>query len=130
MSKILTRYDILVNSGSEPMNLDFILNSSDKKIIYGTVWNDDFNNPKRVPEALVQVFKPGENYEENPLDIKLIGYIITDNSGEFIAGPFEKGTMVIFKIFKFWQNSSPNSGYYEASFQISGEHMEMTSGEM
>ncbi|OBR92848.1 hypothetical protein CLRAG_21410 [Clostridium ragsdalei P11] len=129
MAKILTRYDILVKSEKNQMNLDFILNSTDKKVICGTVWNDDLKNPERVPEALVQVFRAGKNYEKDPLDIKLIGYVITDASGQFLVGPFETGTMIIFKIFKFWGNKNDSSEYCEASFQISGEHIEKNSGE-
>ncbi|WP_411679096.1 hypothetical protein [Clostridium thailandense] len=130
MNRILTRYDILVKNEGEQMNLDFILNSTEKRVIYGTVWDDDLKDPKRVPEALVQVFKAGKNYQEDPLDIKLIGYVITDNSGDFIVGPFELGTMVIFKIFKFWGNNDFGDEYGEGSFQTSGEHMKIITEEL
>lgn len=128
MSKILTRYDILANGEGKQMNLDFILNSNEKKIINGTVWNDDLSNPQRVSEALVQVFKAGKNYENDPLDIKLIGYVITDASGDFVVGPFEAGTMVIFKVFKFWGEDN-NSEFEEASFQISDKDIPVTNEE-
>lgn len=125
MGKILTRYDIQVNSEKEEMNLDFILNSNDKKVIHGTVWDDNLSNPQRVPDALVQLYQAGKNYNDDPLDIKPIGYVITDASGEFLVGPFEADTIVIFKIFKFWGNRMNSN----ISLIISGEDFYMTSGE-
>lgn len=122
MSKLLTRYDIQVNSNKDEMSLDFILNSSDKKVIRGTVWDDDLNNPKRIPNALVQLYQAGKNYNDNPLDIKAIGYAITDASGEFLVGPFDSDTILIFKIFKFWEDI--NDGNKNISFIISGEDFE------
>jgi len=112
------------------MHLDFILNSTNKKVIHGTVWNDDLSDPKRVPDALVQLYQAGKNYNDDPLDIKPIGYVITDASGEFLAGPFDPETIVIFKIFKFWGNSmNSNNEYWDVSLMISGEDFYVTSGE-
>lgn len=128
MDRLLTRYDIQVKNENDQMELDLILNSDNRKIIHGTVWNDDLENPRRVPEALVQLFKAGKNYKDDPFDIKPIGCVITDASGEFLVGPFEPETMIIFKITKFWRDDiSSNSNYCEASFQISGEYSETTS---
>ena len=116
--KILSRYDIQVSGEKDQMNLDFILNSNDKKVIHGTVWNDNLSDPQRVPEAIVQLYQAGENYHNDPLDIKPLGYVITDVSGEFLAGPLDAGAIIIFKIFKFIENSRD---YWDISLLISGE---------
>ena len=120
----LSRYDILVGSEKERSNLDFIINTLEKSIINGTVWDDDLNNPKRVPQALIQVYNPGKNYEEDPLDIKLIGYTIADNEGHFVVGPFEVGSMVILKISKFFGDKDE---FMETSYYVGEQH---TSAEM
>lgn len=138
MGKILTRYDIQVNSDNDQMDIDLILNSNDKKVIHGTVWDDNTSSPKRVPEALVQIYVVGENYKDDPLDIKLIGFVISDASGEFLVGPFDKGTTVIIKVFKFWKydiyNESNNSKAAAktnviCSTSTSGEFLGTISGE-
>jgi hypothetical protein len=138
MGKILTRYDIQVNSDNEQMNIDLILNSNDKKVIHGTVWDDNISSPKRVPEALVQLYLAGENYRDDPLDIKLVGFVFSDASGEFLAGPFDSGTTVIIKVFKFWKydiyNESNNSKVASktnviCSTSTSGEVLGPISGE-
>lgn len=115
----LSRYDILIGSEKERSNLDFIINKLDKSVINGTVWNDDLNNPERVPEALIQVYKPGNNYGENPLDIKLIGYTIADNEGHFIVGPFDVGSMVVLKISKFFDDRDE---FMETSYYVGEQY--------
>ena len=137
MTKILTRYDIQINSDNEDnqLNIDLILNSNNKVVIYGTVWDDNPLSPERVPEALVQLYIAGEKYKDDPLDIQPIGYVISDASGDFLAGPFDHGTSVILKVFKFWKYSSYNNNYkYKAtttrcSVSTSGECPGETSGE-
>jgi len=126
MVKILSRYDIQVSGEKDEMNLDFILNSNDKKIIHGTVWDDNLSSPQRVPDAIVQLYQAGENYNNDPLDIKPMGYVITDASGEFLAGPFDPEKIIIFKIFKFAENSKE---YWDISLMISGEEFNLTSDE-
>ena len=100
MHNRITRYDIHLSADKEQTGLDFILNRSDKRIIHGTVWNDDLSDPKPEEEALVFVYLPGKNYDSDPLDIVNIGYVVTDKNGEFFAGPFEAKAAVILKVYK------------------------------
>jgi len=137
MSKIFARYDIQINSDNDhdQLNIDLTLNSTNKKVIHGTVWDDNSLSPERVPGAQVQLYVAGENYKDDPLDIQPIGYVISDESGEFLAGPFEHGTSVILKIFKIWKYDAYNDNYeYRASStscsgETSGECSGETSGE-
>lgn len=96
----ITRYDIHLDPEREPLNLDFIANRSDKKVIHGTVWNDDLSDPRPEAEALVFFYLAGKNYQTDPLDLIHIGYTLTDKSGEFFAGPFDAGDAIIIKICK------------------------------
>ena len=112
----ISRYDIYLSDNEEPLNLDFILNRSSKKIVQGTVWNDDLSDPRPEADALVFIYLPGENYNEDPLDIKSVGYVVTDNMGKFIAGPFEAESEVIFKISKINKNLTGLEG--ENSFRV------------
>ena len=96
----MSRYDIHFGDEDEPMKLDFILNRSQKKIVHGTVWNDDLSDPQPEKDALVLIYLPGKNYTEDPQDLINIGYAVTDKMGEFIAGPFSAESEVILKICK------------------------------
>lgn len=122
MSNKSSRYDILITNDYEELNLDFILPKVDQKMIHGTIW-DDSDVPKKVSDAVIMVFVPGDTYyESNPNDIKCIDYIIPDSNGEFVAGPFKLNTTVIFKIFNTNYNKITTSDEIPEEFMyINGE---------
>lgn len=104
-----SRYDVLVDNENDVLQLDFILAKDDRKIIHGVAW-DESDEPKRVPNAIVRIYIAGSKYHtEDPNDLIPIGYVISDENGEFFAGPFESGTAVIFKIFKTLNNYDSES---------------------
>lgn len=96
----ITRYDIHLDDTTEPLNLDFIANRSEKRIMHGTVWNDDLSDPQPEEGVLVFFYLAGKNYKDDPLDVVRIGYTVTDKNGEFFAGPFSAEAAVIVKVYK------------------------------
>ena len=109
-----TRFDIQPGGKSKNLDLDFILNIDDRKIIHGTVW-DDSDTPKRIPDAIVSIYIAGKNYNNDPNNLSSIGYVITDYLGEFFIGPFDPDVTIVLKVFKcIWDQDDcyDNDGDY------------------
>lgn len=113
MNNSSSRYDLLLSNESESLNLDFILPTENKKIVHGTIWNDN-DTPETVKNAVVLLYEPGKNYyDSDPNDLKFINYVFPDSNGEFVAGPFDINSNIIIKIFSLDNNLSKLSNTNE-----------------
>lgn len=110
-----SRYDIQITDQYQQLEVDFILPKNNERMIHGTVW-DDSDMPQKISGAVLVIYMPGDDYyDTDPNDLKLIGYVTTDDNGEFVAGPFKVGTTVIFKIFSA-ENNIPNDSFEEFEY--------------